>query len=133
MSGEANLVDAVIPWTIPISLLVTHFVGDFILQSDWMALNKSKSWKALLAHCAVYSACFLPFGLAFAGITFLGYVLTDAITSRLMSKLWFFEQAAPGVNEWYYQGGSRHWFFVTIGADQLIHALALAATYNLLS
>jgi hypothetical protein len=130
VSAEANIIDTALPWTIPISLLVLHFIGDFLLQSNWMALNKSKSWRALLAHCAVYSACFLPFGLAFAGITFLGHVLTDAVTSRITSKLWFFEQAAGGVNEWHYiPGGKRHWFFVTIGADQLIHYAALTATY----
>jgi hypothetical protein len=96
-------------------LLTTHFVADFLLQSDWMALNKSKSWKALIAHCAVYAACFVYFGLAFAVITFLLHALTDTVTSRITSKLW--------------QAGERHWFFVVIGFDQLIHYFTLIGTY----
>jgi hypothetical protein len=36
------------------TLLVAHFVGDFICQSDWMALNKSKRWDALAVHVGVY-------------------------------------------------------------------------------
>ena len=39
-------------------LLVAHIIGDYMLQSDWMAQQKtSSSWPAL-AHAAMYS---LPF------------------------------------------------------------------------
>lgn len=104
--------------TILIAILATHFIADFICQTDWMAVNKSVSWKALLIHTAVYSICFSYFGLLFVVITFLFHTATDAITSRITSKLWV-------ANE-------RHWFFVTIGADQLIHYITLFLTYNYL-
>lgn len=39
--------------------LLAHLWGDYILQSDWMALNKSKrSWPCLV-HVLLYTACFL--------------------------------------------------------------------------
>lgn len=99
-------------------LLTVHFVADFILQSDWMALNKSKRLDALLLHVTVYSACFLPFyGLAFAGITCLLHFAQDFVTSRINAKLW--------------QANQRHWFFVAIGADQLLHYYLLAMTMRL--
>lgn len=131
---------------IPISLLGLHFLGDFLLQSDWMALNKSKSWLALYLHVLVYSLCFLPFGMAFVGITFLLHFLTDAITSRITSRLWFIEHLPMGdglikvlrstygyeVNPFVASfNNKRHWFFVVIGLDQLIHFACLALAYSL--
>ena len=43
--------------------LLLHLFGDFILQNDWMALNKKeKTWKGELAcqvHCILYALPFL--------------------------------------------------------------------------
>lgn len=99
-------------------LLSVHFVADFVLQTDWMALNKSKNVNALLVHCAVYAACFLPFGVSFACVTFMLHSAQDSITSRLNGRLW--------------QANERHWFFVGIGADQLLHAWQLGVTYSVI-
>lgn len=135
--------------TIPLALVTIHFIADFLLQTDWMAVNKSKDWRALLAHTGVYSVCFLPFyGVGFALVTFVLHTLTDAITSRVTSRLWFFKredgiwaqaeytQPKHGrtlVNPWSPIEGVRHWFFVVIGADQLIHYGCLAWTLKLVS
>jgi hypothetical protein len=40
--------------------LLLHLVGDYLLQNDWMAQNKTKSDKAAFLHALVYS---LPFAL----------------------------------------------------------------------
>ena len=37
------------------SLLLGHLVGDYILQNDYMALNKKKNWTACLIHCFIYT------------------------------------------------------------------------------
>lgn len=39
--------------------LVAHFVGDYILQSDWMANEKTKRSVAALAHVVTYALPFL--------------------------------------------------------------------------
>lgn len=39
--------------------LICHMTGDYLLQSDWMAQNKTKDWKACLAHAFTYSLPFL--------------------------------------------------------------------------
>jgi hypothetical protein len=40
--------------------LLAHLFGDYILQSDWMAQNKTKrAWPALV-HALTYSLCFVP-------------------------------------------------------------------------
>ena len=39
--------------------LILHLIGDYLLQSDWMALNKTKCSKAAAAHAITYSLPFL--------------------------------------------------------------------------
>jgi len=132
--------------SVPISLLIIHFIGDFLLQSDWMALNKSKSWLALSAHCYVYSLLVGGFMGSYwlgvnpftaIGITFVAHFITDAITSRITSKLWFMKlgPACTAGDEmvWRPIERKRHWFFVMIGFDQFIHYVTLAWTLKILS
>lgn len=108
-------------------LLVVHFVADFMLQSDWMAQNKSKNWSALSIHILVYTmvlqvACIpllwasFPFDKLryYALINGVLHFATDAITSRINKRLW--------------EAKEVHWFFVGVGADQLIHQFTLALT-----
>ena len=40
--------------------LLAHLIGDYLLQSDWMAQNKTKqAWPALV-HALTYSLLFIP-------------------------------------------------------------------------
>lgn len=43
---------------LPYWLLVCHLIGDYLLQSDWMAREKTKKSMAALAHALTYS---IPF------------------------------------------------------------------------
>ena len=40
-------------------LLVAHLVGDWLLQTEWQALNKSRDYRALFSHVSIYSAVML--------------------------------------------------------------------------
>jgi len=106
------------PLTTLILILVTHCVGDFVLQTNWMSLNKAKQWKPFLAHITVYTGCFLLFGWEYALLNGLLHGITDFCSSRLTYKLW---------NE-----GKVHWFFFVLGVDQMIHYICLFSTYILL-
>jgi len=100
-------------------LLFIHFIGDFVLQSDWMAVSKSSSWKALSVHILVYTIFLVPFfGIKFAVVNGVLHFITDAVTSRLTTYLWKKEK--------------RHWFFVVIGFDQFIHTACLLMTVEYL-
>lgn len=134
--------------TLICSLLVGHFVADFLFQSDWMALNKSKSWKALGAHVGVYTLTLgfivalgqppaeYPYGAIidfgwFLLINGIVHFVQDAITSRITSALWFLPQVGHGMRPNWIQvelRDTRHWFFVVIGVDQLLHYLVLMCT-----
>ena len=39
--------------------LIAHAVGDYLLQSDWMANLKTKKWAPAIAHVLTYSLPFL--------------------------------------------------------------------------
>ena len=102
-----------------LALMTVHLASDFVLQSTEMALGKSKSWYWLSVHVAAYGVLFIPFGWKFWLITMALHFVTDAITSRINARL--------------YQIPDKHWFFVGIGADQLIHLYCLAGTAYFLS
>ena len=119
------------------SIIIIHWIADFIMQSDYDAKNKSKFFHALFSHTITYSSCWfviiLLFGyinktqttewyvlntLFFVGITFVCHTITDYFTSRLNSKLW--------------AKGDVHNFFVSVGFDQVLHYVQLFLTYQLL-
>ena len=109
---------------IVLAILWAHWVGDFILQSDWHAVNKSKSNWILLHHVGCYSiplaalGFVMPVSIAWVVANAVLHAMTDYVTSRATSYLWQKEQ--------------RHWFFVVIGFDQSIHFTCLFTTYLLL-
>lgn len=76
-----------------VALLATHWVGDFVLQTNCQATNKSKRLDALSLHVATYTvAAIILFGITaaviFAAINGALHFVTDYITSRASSKLW---------------------------------------------
>lgn len=52
--------------------LICHLFGDYIIQSDWMAQNKTRSSLAALAHAVTYA---LPFLLLSPSITALAVII----------------------------------------------------------
>src|SRR4051812_5610921 len=45
---------------IALALLAAHMIGDYIMQTGWMAANKLQDWRARTVHVSVYSAAFVP-------------------------------------------------------------------------
>ncbi len=43
------------------SALVGHLVGDYLLQNDWMALNKKRSSLHCMVHCLVWTVSVMLF------------------------------------------------------------------------
>lgn len=108
-------------------LIVSHFLGDFILQTDQMAKNKSKHNNWLTAHTLYYTLPLFPLagyimvvdmsmmGFAFIFVNALFHFGTDYVSSRMSSKAW--------------ADGDVHHFFVIVGADQAIHMITLYSTF----
>jgi hypothetical protein len=109
-----------------LNILAVHWVADFLLQTHWVASNKSKNAVVLALHVGLYSivlgcACGLllgAWGLTYAGINGFLHWGTDYFTSRWSARLW-------AKQDW-------HNFFVVIGLDQLIHQMTLGGTMLLI-
>ena len=117
--------------SIILGILFLHWVGDFVLQTDWQATNKSKNNLALTSHVASYSIVWTLASLVYSAttgnwwmllfvpITFVCHWITDYYTSRINSKLWADKKV--------------HYFFVSIGFDQFLHYAQLLITFAILS
>lgn len=102
-------------------ILIAHFVGDFIMQTDDMAKGKSKDNVVLLHHVTWYSiplifvACLTEIGALWVIINAIAHFVIDYFTSRRSSRLW--------------SEGKVHDFFVTVGFDQLLHYTCLIGSF----
>ncbi len=64
-------------------LVLAHLVADFVLQNDWIAINKGtpgrRGWSALSAHGVHVALCLIPVVLAF-GLPGLAYLVVVALS-----------------------------------------------------
>ena len=75
----------------PIMFLLCHFVPDFWLQTDWMAMNKSKkSWNCLV-HVLIYTSCFLILTTSWKALLFIGvtHFILDRWHIILRKMIWW--------------------------------------------
>ncbi|MAU26707.1 MAG: hypothetical protein CMH48_14655 [Muricauda sp.] len=105
-----------------IVLLLAHWVGDYLLQTNNMALKKHHSLKWLSLHILVYTAVLLVFcnlvfswqiALGYAVINGLLHFITDFFTSKLAAKY----------------HGKRRIFYSILGFDQFVHMVCLYWAY----
>ena len=105
-------------------LLITHWVGDFVFQTTWMAIGKSQRLDALTVHVLTYSvilsgAAVLIFGMTNVAVAFIAcnaalHFVTDFFTSKASAAL--------------HAKQNMRGFYIMLGFDQLLHHIALAAT-----
>lgn len=115
-------------------IFIAHFIGDFVLKSNWEERNKHKDIMALFSHIVGYSislvtAFFLMlwFGLVLYPaqdltlvlltwliINIITHFIVDYFTSKLNSRLW--------------ARGNMHNIFLAVGFDQLLHILILVGS-----
>ncbi|MEO0572096.1 MAG: DUF3307 domain-containing protein [Bacteroidota bacterium] len=105
-----------------IGILFMHWMGDYVLQTSHMAVNKHKSLKWLLLHVLTYTFVLLGLsqfvfswqvGLGYAIFNGALHLITDFFTSKLAAKF----QNKPRV------------FYPILGFDQLVHISCLYWTF----
>lgn len=74
-------------------IILGHLVGDYLLQSDWMALNKKKEgvkgWVACLIHCLIWTISMTLFAGMFNIVLILGLFVSHLILDRTNLVVWF--------------------------------------------
>lgn len=116
-----------IPISVVVGILVSHYISDFLMQTSWMALGKSKRLLPLIAHIFMYitimtflttfyiNPVFSILALKWMALNGLTHFFIDFITSRIGSKLWAKQKTT--------------YFFWNLGFDQLLHYVILFLTY----
>lgn len=120
-------------------IMFTHWVADFVLQSQEMSAYKSSSIYWLSTHASSYAVSMMFMWVIFTLFSHYGYIngpelpgiwlffqvlflifishgLIDCITSRITKKLW--------------NKNKLHNFFVVIGFDQWLHLVQLLIIYK---
>lgn len=76
--------------------LICHLIGDYIIQNDWMAINKTKNIGVALIHAITYSLPFLFLGPSISALFVV--VGTHAFIDRFRLAryiIWFRNKFAP--------------------------------------
>lgn len=126
-----------IPISVVLLILFAHFVGDWLLQTRWMALNKSSNLKVLLIHLAnvavplfLVSLFFFPWqtGLLWVGINILCHGLQDWNIWTLAGRWIRYRYGDEVTKENVYQYAD---FWNVVGLDQFLHFLIYFMTIPL--
>jgi hypothetical protein len=123
-----------------LGIVLAHLVGDYLIQSHWMAVEKVNRWWPAVAHGLTYT---LPYALVTQSLPALAVIAgTHIVIDRYrLAKhvVWFKNQFAPkayrpGHTATGYPNDTPPWLAVwlLIIADNVIHLLINAAAVILL-
>lgn len=104
-------------------LLVGHLVGDYLLQTSWMAAGKAKNWAPLLVHCIVYTSVISIAFLIATGTIPIKIILIVFISHIILDRRRFvawWAKTIMGVKQ-----GQPTWLLTM--ADQVFHILVIAS------
>ena len=106
-------------------LLVAHLIGDWLIQSHWMATRKSKDWRALFTHVFTYHV-FVFGALYLAGVSLIPNLLGTlflAVTHAVLDNRRF--------EIWWTRKVKKVWeseeipTFLLLGVDQSFHLVLM--------
>ena len=83
-------------------LIACHFVGDYVLQNDFIAKTKGSNFWHMIAHCVLYS---VPFAIVFGfGWQLWAVIVAHIVVDPLKAR----------------------WHKIGYAADQILHLITLA-------
>ena len=98
------------------TILILHYLADFLFQSHKIAVKKYKCRKELFIHGVIYFSAFFFISPSYAAVNAILHCVVDAITSNLTHIAW--------------KKKKYKMFFNLIGLDQTIHILILVKTFH---
>ena len=99
--------------------IYAHLIGDYLMQNDWMALNKKKSTLACAVHVGTYMIPFLLTPLAIWQILLIG--LQHYLIDRTQFIIWFMKIKG---SEKFATGPCSPWSVIVV--DNILHILFIA-------
>lgn len=107
-------------------LLIGHFIGDFLLQTRWMANNKARKWLPLLTHVTVYTSVVSLFGWLSGGLSIFG-ILVIYIGHIVLDRQKFITFWVRNIQ----MADDKNHGWLSIMADQIFHIILLAIAIGL--
>lgn len=110
-----------------INLIILHFVGDWLLQPDWMGTTKATNWKMRSIHVLIYTLI-----IAFSGISWpwlLWISTTHWVIDTYIPLYWITklrrDRWGESLEKFKQAFSTPHGFVVLVTLDQLLHILTL--------
>ena len=106
------------------ALFLTHFIADWLFQTLWEAMNKSKKILPLFVHSSIYTVSFIPvfyfynFKWEYLLILFISHMILD---SRKF-EFWWLKNIKRTRKE---DVSDSLWTILLIGVDQVFHLIVL--------
>lgn len=100
---------------------IAHLVGDFLLQNEWMAMNKRKSSWVCFVHVLVYLVPFLFTSMHWWQILLIGG--THFLQDRTDFVFWWMRN--------YKRVPEAHWGVIPLLVDQGFHLLLIEVTIQI--
>ena len=99
--------------------LLVHILGDFCLQSDYMAMNKSKRWFPCIVHVIIYTSCFLMLTTSWKALLVIGltHLILDHYPQMLRRLIWLRNHLNPRLEYVPYDKCNITGYYDTIGKD----------------
>ena len=109
-----------------IGLFLAHWVGDFLLQTEDEAINKSHQESKLLTHVAKYGVALLVFAtlanLFFPSTVWVSWVLLNIVVHHAQDRI------TSRMNADFKARKREDLFWNNIGFDQMLHMILLVTT-----
>lgn len=76
-------------------LIMCHMIGDYVVQTNFIATTKGKNWYHLFAHCVLYVVPFyICFGFVWQlAVIFVAHLIIDPLKARY-SKINYWQDQA---------------------------------------
>lgn len=114
------------------SELLSHAFGDYVIQSDWMATEKTRRHGPAAAHALTYAACFLPVTRDWRALAVIGGTHFAIDRWRLARYVcWAKNQAAPETYRYPWRDGKATGYDVLTKPDWMAVWLMIVADNTL--
>lgn len=109
--------------------MIGHLVGDYIVQNDWMAVNKKKSSWPCLVHCILWTASVLIFSMTWNVWLALWLFATHFAIDRTGFILWWMNNVS-GQKGFASADGLKPWSFIMV--DNVFHLMTIWIGFKVL-
>jgi len=121
-----------------IRLLLGHLIGDYMLQTSWMAMNKGKKtcegWFAAILHSIVYTASICTTMWNFNYWWIIAVFLSHVFIDHYSTATWYLKHV-KGMNKPYKYSSQTYtslYWIIYVVVDNTMHLLLMLGAYHLI-